>query len=90
MPIPFNNYRPISVLPPIDKILEKLVCNSLIDFFDKNNILYQHQYGFRSNHSTIHPILHLLKDIANANDKPTKDVTIGIFIDLSSFLYNKP
>ena len=79
----FNNYRTISVLPPISKIVDKLVCNRLIDLLDKNNILYQHQYGFRSNHSTIHPILHLLKYIANANDKPTKDVTIGIFIDLS-------
>ena len=29
----FNNYRPISILPPISKILEKIVCNRLIHFF---------------------------------------------------------
>ena len=29
----FNNYRPISILPPISKIFEKIVCNRLIHFF---------------------------------------------------------
>ena len=67
----FNNYRPISILPPISKILEKIVCNRLIHFLDKYDILYRHQYGFRQKHSTIHPILQLMKDIADANDKTT-------------------
>ena len=31
-------------------------------------------------HSTIHPILHLLKYIAENNDKPTKDITLAIFL----------
>ena len=79
----FNNYRPISILPPISKILEKIVCNRLIHFLDKYDILYRHQYGFRQKHSTIHPILQLMKDIADANDKTTKDVTLSVFIDLS-------
>ena len=47
------------------------------------HILYRHQYGFRQKHSTIHPILQLMKDIADANDKTTKDVTLSVFIDLS-------
>ena len=34
-------------------------------------------------HSTIHPILHLLKYISENNDKPTKDITLAVFIDLS-------
>ena len=79
----FNNYRPISILPPISKILEKIVCNRLIIFLDKYDVLYRHQYGFRQKHSTIHPILQLLKDIADANDKTTRDVTLSVFLDLS-------
>ena len=75
----FNNYRPISILPPISKILEKIVCIFLV----KHDILYRHQYGFRQKHSTIHPILQLMKDIADANDKTTKDVTLSVFLDLS-------
>ena len=79
----FNNYRPISLLPAFSKLLEKLISKRLINFLDHFNILYKHQYGFRKNHATIHPILHLLKHIADHNDKPTKDITVGIFLDLS-------
>ena len=78
-----NNYRPISILPAISKVLEKLVCNRLVGFLEENDILYKHQYGFRSKHSTTHPVLKLIKDIADANDKNTKYTTLAVFIDLS-------
>ena len=78
-----NNYRPISLLPAFSKLLEKLVCKRLTSFLESYTILYKHQYGFRKKHSTIHPILHLLKYIAKNNDKPTKDITLAVFIDLS-------
>ena len=79
----FNNYRPISILPAFSKILEKIVCNRLLHFLESKNILYKHQYGFRKNHNTIHPVIHLLKDIANANDKASKNRTLAVFLDLS-------
>ena len=78
-----NNYRPISLLPAFSKLLEKLVCKRLTSFLETNHILYRHQYGFRKQHSIIHPILHLLKYISENNDKPTKDITLAVFIDLS-------
>ena len=37
----FNNYRPISILPPISKILEKIVCNRLIIFFREIRYIIQ-------------------------------------------------
>ena len=43
----FTNYRPISLLPSISKLLEKIVADQMFKFLYKNNILYQHQYGFR-------------------------------------------
>ena len=52
--------------------MEEIVSNRLVNYLEKYNILYKHQYGFRSKHSTIHPILHLLKDIADANDNISK------------------
>jgi len=79
----FNNYRPISLLPAFSKLLEKLVCSRLMYFLDKYKLLYNHQYGFRKYHSTIHPIIHLLNHISENNDKATKDKTIGVFLDLS-------
>ena len=44
-----SNYRPISLLPVISKILEKVVHKNLYTFLEKNKVLYQSQYGFRKN-----------------------------------------
>ncbi len=79
----FNNYRPISILPAFSKILEKVMSNRLIKYLDSQKLLYEHQYGFRPKHSTVHPIIHLLNQIANENDKPSKNLTLSVFIDLS-------
>ena len=48
-----------------------------------NNILYKHQYGFRSNHSTIHPIIHLLNHCAEAASKSSPEYTLAVLCDLS-------
>ena len=48
----FSNYRPISILPCFSKILEKLMYKRIIAFFNKNDILNKHQYGFRKKQST--------------------------------------
>ena len=79
----FNNYRPISILPAFSKILENIIAIKLIKYLESEHLLYKHQYGFRPNHSTIHPIIHLLSDIAKENDKQTKNLTLSVFIDLS-------
>ena len=79
----FNNYRPISLLPSYSKILEKVIASKLIKYLESNNLLYKHQYGFRGKHSTIHPIIHLLNQVAMENDKPSKNITLSAFIDLS-------
>ena len=42
-----NNYRPISLLITMSKILEKIVYNRLYPFLEKNKILFESQYGFR-------------------------------------------
>ena len=77
-----NNYRPISLLPTLSKLLEKLMFNRLINFIDVNSILYEHQYGFRKKHCTIHPILHLLNHVSESSNKPNRELTMAIFIDL--------
>jgi hypothetical protein len=55
----------------------------LINYLEYNNLIYDHQYGFRPKHSTIHPILHLLNDISSENDKITKDTTLSVFLDIT-------
>jgi len=43
--------------------------DKVISFWNTNNILYKHQYGFRAKHSTIDPIIHLLNQCTEANNK---------------------
>ena len=74
------NYRPISLLSNINKIIEKLMFNRLNNFLLKFNCIYNLQFGFRKGHSTIHALLHLIEDIRNALDNNT--FAVGIFVDL--------
>lgn len=48
----FNNYQPVTNLPFLSKILEKLVLNQVNDFLITNNSLEKCQSGFRMNNST--------------------------------------
>ncbi len=48
----FTNYRPISLLPAISKIFEKVILKQLYEFFQANTLFHNSQYGFRTGHST--------------------------------------
>jgi hypothetical protein len=61
-----NNYRPISLLPIFNRILEKMVFNRLLDFVNKNDILFNRQFGFRPKHSTLRAILSITDKIQSA------------------------
>ena len=74
-----NNYRPISCLPIISKILEKIVSLSLNSFLNENNIIHQNQYGFQPKKSTIHPLLLITDFISKAfNDN---EIAVAVFLD---------
>ena len=47
---------------------------------DSNNLISNCQYGFRKNHSTLHPLVHFLNDVSCALDR--KEHTVAIFCDL--------
>ena len=51
-----NNYRPISLLPTVSKLLEKIVHKRLYNFINTHAAFYPSQYGFRKKHSTIHAV----------------------------------
>ena len=76
-----NNYRPISILPVISKVIEKIICNQLSSYFENDKLFYDSQYGFRPNHSIEQATLELTDRIISAMDN--NDVPIGIFLDLS-------
>ena len=74
-----NNYRPISLLPSISKIYEKVVYKRLYNFI--NPSLYERQFGFRAKRSTIQAIIELNTDIIESFED--KDITMATFLDLS-------
>ena len=47
-----SNYRLISLLPLIPKVIKKVIHNQTSAFLNSRNLLYNHQSGFRKNHST--------------------------------------
>ena len=80
-PKSYNNYRPISILPCLSKIYEKVIYIRLIYFINKNKILSKCQYGFRSNHSTSLAVVDFLEKMITSIDKGY--YSLGVFLDLS-------
>ena len=76
-----QNYRPISLLPSLSKIFEKVASKRLISFLNKHKILNPNQFGFRKNHSTADAASYVINKIACNIDKGL--YTMGIFCDLS-------
>ena len=80
-PHEISNYRPISILPSISKILEKVVYNRLYHFLNSNKLLNPNQYGFRKNHSTDLALIQIYDKITKA--MANKEHVLGLFFDLS-------
>jgi hypothetical protein len=76
-----NNYRPISLLPVISKIFEKVIFQQLHNFFKENNLYYNCQYGFREAHSTEHAVLELIDKVVMQLDN--NKLPVAIFMDLT-------
>lgn len=80
-PSSLNNYRPISKLCILAKVLEKLISEQLKDFLDTHGLLSRHQSGFRKQHSTITATMKVVNDIIEALD--CRKYCAALFLDLS-------
>ena len=76
-----TNYRPISLLITMSKILEEVVYVTVYNFLVETEQLYQSQYGFKTGHSCQNAISELIGTVLK-NQEENK-LTIGVFIDLS-------
>jgi hypothetical protein len=75
-----DNYRPISLLSSISKLLEKIVSKKLLYHLLENDLLYTHQYGFLPKKSAEHNLMHILNYVSAAlNDS---NYCLGVFLDL--------
>ena len=75
-----DNYRPISLLPTISKVLERVVHTQLYDFLAREKLLSPYQCGFRKGHSTDLTVLSFTDSIRRSMDEGL--LTGAVFIDL--------
>lgn len=79
-PTDCGGYRPISLLPVLSKLLERVILVRFTNFLEENNILPEQQYGFRAKRSTTHQ-LKRVKDLIS-NGLAQKQSTGMIMFDI--------
>ena len=78
-----ENYRPVSLLPICGKVFERLIFNSLFNYFIENNLLSPPQSGFIPGDSCVQQLISITHEIYNAFDcNPSLEVR-GVFLDIS-------
>ena len=80
-PLEVTNYRPISLLITISKILEKVIYRRTYSFLVETEQLFVSQYGFRAHHACDQTVSQLLGEIVK--NQQLGKYMLGIFLDLS-------
>lgn len=76
-----GNYRPISLLPIISKIFEKVIKNQIVNYLETHKLLNEYQYGFREKLSTSDAILRFTENTLECFEKGM--YSASLFCDLS-------
>ena len=76
-----NNFRPVSILPVLSKVLEKIVADQLMSHLESNRLLSKTQHGFRRNLSTETALIKITNEIYSNIDN--KHISLLILTDLS-------
>ena len=76
-----DSYRPISLLPALGKLLEKLISVRVVRFFDAYDLFSPHQFGFRAKFSTDYAIIDIYEKLLSNLDKGLS--TCAVFLDLA-------
>lgn len=80
-PLTFKDLRPISILPCMSKVLEKIVHYQIMEYLEANNILPEMQSGFRKHRSTVGGLTDVVDNILTSQDKGKG--TILVLLDYS-------
>lgn len=80
-PHEITSYRPISLLPSMSKLFERLLLKRLKPIIENKKLIPDHQFGFRNKHSTIDQVHRITNVIEQALEE--KKVCSAIFLDVS-------
>ena len=81
-----KNYRPINLLPIFGKMFERVIYNSLFNYFQSNRLFTPSQSGFLPGDSCITQLLSIHEIQTALDENPTVDVR-GVFLDISKAFY---
>jgi retron-type reverse transcriptase len=76
-----QNYRPISLLSNVGKVLEKVILTRLVRATNENHVLPDEQFGFRPKHSTADQLIHVTEFISQGINQ--NESTGAIFLDVA-------
>ncbi len=76
-----SNYRPISLISCIGKVMERIIFKHIYNHLHTNNLIYKHQSGFIPGHSTVYQLIDIYHQICTAIDE--KKSTCIVFCDIS-------
>ncbi|CAB4038388.1 Hypothetical predicted protein, partial [Paramuricea clavata] len=79
-PTSSNNYRPITILPTLSKLLERIVHRQIYNYLQEHTLLASQQFGFRSKLSTTVALAHFTEQVLVNLDN--KKITGAVSIDL--------
>ena len=77
-----KNYRPVSNLPFVPKVLEKLVSSHIEEHLTVNNLHEEHQSAYRKHHSTETALIKVQNNILQSLDQ--NEVAVLVLLDLST------
>jgi hypothetical protein len=77
-PTDIYDYKPILLLSSFGKILEQIVENKLVSFLESNKLISLQQFGFRTDHSTVHPMMLLVNYLTSALNAVTHSIVIFV------------
>ena len=81
-PSDISNFRPISNLSFLSKLLERAICRQLTAYLESGSLLPQHQSAYRANHSTETAVLRVFSDLVAASD--ADKISLLALLDLSA------
>ncbi|CAB4007916.1 Hypothetical predicted protein [Paramuricea clavata] len=75
-----GNYRPISILPVVSKLMERIMYDQMYEYLNQNNLFSKHQFGFRPYHSTTTTLLDCTNEWYTNMDRGLYNLVV--FLDL--------
>ncbi|CAH2086206.1 unnamed protein product [Euphydryas editha] len=81
-----TSYRPISLLPVLSKMFERILLSRILPILNENQVIPKHQFGFRQQHSTIEQVHRVCEKIRSSFEN--KEYCSAVFLDIQA-AFNK-